>query len=212
MTNLRILYLASSNRGKLLEFRQAAAPCGFEVRVLPGMDRIPPCVEDGTTFEENARKKALYYSGTTRAMVFADDSGISVEALGGAPGIRSARFAGPNATDTENNARLLRELAQHPGARRSACYVCWIALAARQQILGVFEGEVAGAIVDTPKGLGGFGYDPYFYYPPLGKTFAELTSDEKFQVSHRGHAFRKLLSFLASQNTAPGFPAASPTS
>ncbi len=201
------LYLASSNLGKRREFHLAAAPWGYEVRILPGFDRIPPCIEDGTTFEENARKKALYYSASTSAMVFADDSGIRVDALGGDPGVLSARFAGPHATDAENNMRLLHELARRPGASRSAQYVCVIALAARRQLLGVFEGMVAGVIMDLPRGSGGFGYDPYFYYPPAGKTFAELTPDEKFEVSHRGVAFRKLLNFLALQNAAPRSPA-----
>ncbi len=203
MSSPRLLYLASSNKGKLREFRQAASACGIELQVVPGFDRLPPCQEDQSTFQGNARKKASYYSSLTTGLVFADDSGISVEALGGQPGIHSARFAGPDATDAQNDAKLLEELARCPGASRSAQYVCCIALAAQQQILGVFEGTVCGVIVDTPKGSNGFGYDPYFFYPPLGKTFAELTPEEKFAVSHRGNAFRKLLEFLTASQLRP---------
>ena len=197
MANQKLLYLPSSNKGKLQEYRGAAAACDIEIQVLPGFDRFPPCEEDGATFEENARKKAVYYSQFATGVVFADDSGISVEALGGAPGVISARFAGPDATEADNNAKLLRELARYPGDSRSAQYICWIALAQSQRVLGMFGGSASGFIEDCPRGSGGFGYDPYFFYPPLGKTFAELTPDEKFQVSHRGKAFRKLLDFLA---------------
>jgi len=140
--------------------------------------------------------------------VFADDSGISVEALGGAPGVRSARFAAPDADDTQNNLKLLEELRRveaaselsgqlrTPAPSRAAHYICVIALAQRGLILNTVEGRADGLIVDEPRGAGGFGYDPYFFYPPLGKTFAELTPQEKFAVSHRGAAFRRLLDFL----------------
>ena len=236
------LFLASSNPGKLREFSGAAAARGIVVKPLPGMESLPHCVEDGRTFEENARKKALHYSAYVSGPVFADDSGISVDALRGAPGVLSARFAGPNATDVENNRKLLEELrsseaaaggltqsealrfggflapenrgaslsaslenrpnpprAEEQYSRRAAHYVCVIALAQGGQILCITEGRADGVILDEPRGTGGFGYDPYFFYAPLGKTFAELTPEEKFAVSHRGEAFRKLLDFLSQE-------------
>jgi XTP/dITP diphosphohydrolase len=196
MNHSRLLYLASKNPGKLREFSQAARAIGIDVQQLPGIDEIIPCIEDGVTFEENARKKALHYSATTKEMVFADDSGIIVDALGGAPGVRSARFAGPAASDVENNGKLIQDIARLPGVERTARYVCFIALAQEQKILTAVEGRIEGLIVDQPRGMGGFGYDPFFFFPALGKTFAELTPEEKFGVSHRGRAFRKLLSFL----------------
>ena len=209
------LYLASANPGKLREFRAAALDRGILVEPLPRIESLPGCLEDGATFEENARKKALHYSAYVSGKVFADDSGICVDALGGAPGVFSARFAGPGATDDENNRKLLEELrradeesrlaetmiegrseAGYQPLRRTAHYVCVIALAQSGRVLCVTEGRADGLILDKPRGTGGFGYDPYFYYPPLGRTFAELKPDEKFAVSHRGQAFRKLLDLV----------------
>jgi XTP/dITP diphosphohydrolase len=217
------LYLASSNPAKLREFSQAASARGITVKALPGMESLPACIEDGRTFEENARKKALHYSAYVSGPVFADDSGICVDALGGAPGVCSARFAGPHATDEENNRKLLEELrpletiqdsspanlqprledrgmalrlANQP-SRRAAHYTCVIALAQGGRIRCVTEGRADGVILDQPRGTGGFGYDPYFFYASLGKTFAELTPEGKFAVSHRGEAFRKLLDYLS---------------
>jgi len=194
----QLLYLASANPGKLREFRDAAVESGFDVRTLPQFHAISPCVEDGATFEANATKKALHYSARTAEMVFADDSGICVDVLGGAPGIFSARFAGPDATDNENNCKLLEELRsiQPPPSSVAAHYVCVIALAQCGQIRMVVEGRADGIIISPPRGSGGFGYDPYFFFPPLGKTFAELTLEEKFRVSHRGAAFRALVKSL----------------
>ena len=229
------LYLASSNPGKLREFSTAAATRGILVESLPQFESLPACIEDGTTFEENARKKAVHYSGYAAGPVFADDSGISVDTLGGAPGIFSARFAGPDASDDENNRKLLAELhradeelrragilieggesfqaplegrgvvpvPEYQPIRRSAHYVCVIALAQGGRILCVTEGRADGFILDEPRGTGGFGYDPYFFYPPLGKTFAELKAEEKFEVSHRGKAFRQLLDQLLEPTTLP---------
>ena len=196
-----LLYLASSNPGKLREFREAAKLSGFQVEPVPGIQTLPSVIEDGRTFHENASKKAVHYSRSVDGLVFADDSGVCVDALGGAPGVFSARFAGEGASDKDNNRKLLEELrrveaAGNASPGRRAHYVCVLALARRGEILTRVEGRAAGLILDDPRGSGGFGYDPYFYYPPLGKTFAELTPDEKFQVSHRGEAFRKLLGEL----------------
>jgi XTP/dITP diphosphohydrolase len=208
------LYLASSNPGKLREFRAAAAARCIAVEALPRFDELAGCVEDGATFEENACKKALHYSRNFQGLVFADDSGISVDALGGAPGVHSARFAGPDATDEQNNELLLAELRRveaewrtqagatarpHTLFNRAAHYDCVIALAQGGQVLAVVEGRVEGTIIDEPHGTGGFGYDPYFFFPPHGKTFAEITPEEKFAVSHRGRAFRKLLDYLCNR-------------
>ncbi len=190
-----VLYLASANPGKWREFRQAAASCGIALELLPHLREWPPCVEDGETFEANARRKALHYSAWTDGWVLADDSGLCVEALGGAPGVHSARYAGPGASDAANNAKLMAELRHVPPPRR-AHYACVLAVAERGRIRFVTEGRADGFILDAPRGSNGFGYDPYFFYPPLGQTFAELGAREKFEVSHRGIAFRKLLEKL----------------
>jgi XTP/dITP diphosphohydrolase len=191
-----LLYLASANPGKLREFREAAHDCGITVEVVPAIANLPACVEDGATFEANARKKALHYSVQCEGLVFADDSGLCVEALGGAPGAHSARFAGLQADDAANNGRLIAELRRFPFPERTAHYVCVIALAAGARLLTVTEGRVAGIILEAPRGSGGFGYDPLFLYPPLGRSFAELTLRQKFNVSHRGAAFRSLVGYL----------------
>jgi len=201
------LWLASSSNGKLREFAEAARSRGIDVEALPEIERLEPCVEDGLTFEANARKKAEYYSRHSDGLVFADDSGIAVDALGGAPGVFSARYSGPGATDDANNARLIAELnrallpdvigpVEAPSSRAGAHYVCVIALARQGEVLTVIEGRADGIIIAPPRGTGGFGYDPYFFFPPLGSTFAELTPKAKFAVSHRGEAFRKLLDYL----------------
>jgi XTP/dITP diphosphohydrolase len=207
LTTLK-LYLASANPGKLREFCAAAAARGIALEAVPGIESLPLCLEDGPTFEANARKKALHYSAYVNGLVFADDSGICVDALGGAPGILSARFAGAGADDAANNQKLRAELRLVEASKGTACptltgrtarYVCVIALAERGQIVTVVEGRVDGFILDAPRGCGGFGYDPFFFYPPQGKTFAELSPEEKSAVSHRGEAFRKLLDFLTQQ-------------
>lgn len=197
---MQTVYLASTNPGKLREFRLAAESRGIEVELLPGIENLAVCIEDGNTFEENARKKAVYYSQWTDFPVFADDSGLCVDALSSGPGVYSARYAGPEADDEANNQKLLSDLAAVPASKRSAHYECVIALARRGKILAVVEGKAEGLIQNEPKGTGGFGYDPYFFYPPLNRTFAELSVKEKFAVSHRGEAFRKLLDYLQPQS------------
>ncbi|HLY61649.1 MAG TPA: non-canonical purine NTP pyrophosphatase [Terriglobia bacterium] len=202
------LYIASTSPGKVKEFRESALSYSVIVKPVPGIRGLPACVEDGETFEANARKKALHYSRFVSGLLMADDSGICVDALEGAPGVHSARFAGPSADDDENNRLLLRRLRKvrpaganqmvgHGTIKRSAHYICVIALAERGRILTTTKGRSNGLIMETPRGSGGFGYDPLFYYPPLGKSFAELTPETKFGVSHRGMAFRKLLAYLS---------------
>lgn len=187
------LYCATTNPGKLREFRMAASG-SVAIEPLPGLNEILPCEESGTTFEENAIQKAIYYSCHARDYLFAEDSGLQVNALGGAPGVYSARFAGPLATDEQNNALLLEKLAASED--RSAGYVCVIALARDGQILRTFRGEVRGSIVENARGSGGFGYDPLFYFPPFAGTFAEVSPERKQTVSHRGHALEAMLAWV----------------
>lgn len=184
------LYCATTNPGKLREFRQAYAA----IEPVPGMGRIAPPAEDGVTFEANAALKAVYYSRHVEGPVFADDSGLEVEALGGEPGVRSARYAGEGAGDEANNRLLLARLAGV--ADRRARFVCAIALARGGALAATVRGEVEGVLLEAPRGANGFGYDPLFYYPPFGCTFAELDTGRKWQVSHRGKALRALLDRL----------------
>jgi XTP/dITP diphosphohydrolase len=189
------LYGATGNPGKWREFRLAAQHRpDVHIELLPDFGRIPPCAENGLTFEENAALKARHYGAHAPGLLFADDSGLEVAALGGAPGVWSARFAGPNATDDENNLLLLEKLR---GIReRSARFVCAIALVEGQRLGGMFHGAVQGVIVYEPRGSSGFGYDPLFYYPPFGCTFGEVTAEQKLAVSHRGQALRAMLESL----------------
>jgi XTP/dITP diphosphohydrolase len=167
---------------------------GIEIEPIPGLDRIPPCEETGATFEENAIQKALHYSSHCAGYVFAEDSGLEVDALGGAPGVHSARFAGRGATDEQNNALLLDKL--RASDDRRARFVCTIALTQDSKILRTFRGEVEGRILDAPRGSGGFGYDPLFYFELFGCTFAEMPREQKQTVSHRGRALRAVLNYL----------------
>ncbi len=186
-----ILYCATTNRGKLREFRASGLP----IEPLPNLGDISVPDETGETFEENAIQKALYYGAFTAEYLIAEDSGIAVEALGGAPGIYSARFAGPGATDESNNLLLLEKL--RGVENRKARYVCAIALVASGQALVTFRGEVEGWIVDESCGSNGFGYDPLFFYPPFNRTFGEVDPELKRRVSHRAVALAKLAKWLA---------------
>jgi XTP/dITP diphosphohydrolase len=194
------LFLASSNPGKLREFRTLAETVDVSVRVgielLPNFNSLPSFEENEPTFAENALGKALHYSQLHDGLVFADDSGLVVPALGGEPGVHSARYAGPNATSAQRIAKLLTELAQVRGPERGAHFVCAIAIADRGKALGIVTSRVDGEILQTTRGEGGFGYDPVFYFPPLKKTFAELSAEEKNLHSHRGKAFLRLLAAL----------------
>jgi XTP/dITP diphosphohydrolase len=186
-----IVYCATTNPGKLREFRMAAPD--FDVRPIVA----DPPEETGATFEDNAILKALHYSIPARkggVLLFADDSGLEVDALGGAPGVHSARFAGPGATDEANNALLLDRL--RGVQNRTARFVCVIALARDGELIRTFRGSVEGRIIDTPRGPNGFGYDPLFYCPPFGCTFGEAKLDDKMRVSHRGQALDAMFTFL----------------
>jgi XTP/dITP diphosphohydrolase len=195
------LFLASSNPGKLGEFRALAVDVPTvlaEIELIPGFDSLPSFEEDAPTFAENAAGKALHYSRLGEGLVFADDSGLVVPALGGAPGVRSARYAGANATDAERISKLIGELRGRKGAERAAYFLCAIALAERGRAIAVVTARVDGEILESPRGTGGFGYDPVFYFPVLKKTFAELSREEKNQISHRGKTFRKLLTSMGT--------------
>jgi XTP/dITP diphosphohydrolase len=189
------LYCATGNSGKLREFRLAAGLAPVEIELVPGFREIPPCIENGATFEENAIIKARHYGVHVNGLLFADDSGLEVDALGGAPGVYSARFSGPRATDESNNRLLLEKLRGVDD--RTARFVCAIALVQGDQLRGIYRGTVEGRIIDEARGPNGFGYDPLFYYPPFGCTFGQAGDDEKFTVSHRGQALRQMLQALA---------------
>ncbi len=170
---------------------------GTALELLPGFESLPGFEEDAPTFAENAAGKALHYSRFCDGLVFADDSGLVVPALGGAPGVLSARYAGPGASSAERNAKLLRELSGIRGRERAAYFVCAITLAERGRAKAIVTARVDGEILKTPRGDRGFGYDPVFYVSELGKGFAEISTDEKNEHSHRGRAFRKLLAFFS---------------
>jgi XTP/dITP diphosphohydrolase len=222
MSSLRVL-VATSNAGKLRDFAGAAAPYGIAIATIPNFSSLPEVIEDGTTFEENARKKAESYSlAVPGELVLADDSGLEIDALGGAPGVRSARYAADelasgddndnehgnerpdepdavernsNSNDEANNGRVLRELANVAAEKRTARFVCVLAVARDGQTIHTFRGTAEGLILDAPRGNNGFGYDPLFYFRQIGKTFADLSTVKKAHYSHRGAAFRAFLSW-----------------
>lgn len=194
------LYLASGNPGKLREFNVLAAGHALELELLPRFASVPEFEEKAPTFAENAAGKAIYYSHLGDGLVFADDSGLVVPALDGAPGVQSARYAGQGASSEQRNAKLLAALSGKTGAERAAYFVCVIAAARAGRCVMVISEKVDGKIVDAPRGSAGFGYDPVFFFPPLGKAFAELTADEKNQHSHRGKAFRRLMELLEQES------------
>jgi XTP/dITP diphosphohydrolase len=211
---MRKILIATSNLGKLRDFAGAAVQHGIEIAGLPDFASLPAVVEDGLTFEANARKKAEAYSRYAAGeIVVADDSGLEIDALNGAPGVHSARYAAPdlqnkepheadaNTDDDANNARVLRELKGVPSSQRTGRFVCVLAAARDGRTLKTFRGEAEGIILEAPRGTNGFGYDPLFYFPQIKKTFAELSAQEKSKYSHRGAAFRK---FLEWHNPAEG--------
>jgi XTP/dITP diphosphohydrolase len=192
----RFLVLASNNAGKLAEFSQLLAPLGFSIKPQRELN-IPEADEPFVTFLENALTKARHASRLSALPALADDSGICVPAIGGAPGVQSARYAGEPRSDAANNAKLIRDIAAH--ADKSAYYYCVLVMVRHvddpQPIIA--DGVWHGRLIDQPRGQGGFGYDPHFLLPELGKTAAELTADQKNQLSHRGQALRALLSKLS---------------
>jgi len=197
------IYLATFNPGKIREFREAAQALTVELEPLPGMATLPPAIENGVTFEENARIKAEYYSRFAPGeLVLAEDSGLAVEALNGAPGVYSARYAAvlqsglasdQNSDDQANNSALIAQLGRLGGTPQPGKYVCVIAVARGGATLATFTGEAAGELRTVPQGTQGFGYDPLFYFPALGQTFAELSLEQKREHSHRGKASRRFL-------------------
>jgi len=202
--------VATSNPGKIRDLIGAAAAHDIEIATLPGFASLATVIEDGLTFEANARKKAEHYSHFSEGeLVIADDSGLEVDALQRAPGVRSARYAADehspdeesgNSDDEANNNRLLRELHDVPDEFRTGRFVCVIAVARNGHTLGTFHGKAEGIILHARRGAGGFGYDPLFFFPQIGKTFAELTAEEKAQYSHRGAAFRQFLEWADHQS------------
>jgi XTP/dITP diphosphohydrolase len=203
---MRRILIATSNAGKLRDFAGAALRHGVEIAGIPNFPSLPAVIEDGLTFEANAGKKAEAYSRYVPGeLVVADDSGLEIDALNGAPGVHSARYAAPdlldkqpheaeaNTDDEANNARVLRELRGVAPPERAGRFVCVLAVARDGKTLATFRGAAEGIILEAPRGANGFGYDPLFYFPQIQKTFAELSAEEKSTYSHRGTAFRKFL-------------------
>ena len=197
------LFLASSNPGKLQEYRtlaeaNALTSLRVDLALVPAFASLPAFEEKAPTFAENAAGKALHYSRIEEGLIFADDSGLVVPALGGAPGVVSARYAGADATNSQRIDKLLKEMRDLAGEKRAAHFICAIALARQGRALAVVTDRVDGEILPETRGTGGFGYDPVFYFPASEKTFAELSAEEKNLHSHRGKAFRKLFVALSS--------------
>ncbi|UCF95627.1 MAG: XTP/dITP diphosphatase [Desulfobacterales bacterium] len=190
MSNLPTLIIATRNPGKTAEIRDLLAEFPVHIKNLADLGPTPPVEENGDSFDENAYKKARFVARILGLPALADDSGLVVEALGGAPGVFSARYAGENATDAQRCAKLLQEMQGQ--SNRRAAFECVISIAVPSGPALTYEGRCEGLLTEIPKGCNGFGYDPIFYYPPLQKTFAELTRMEKSRVSHRGRALREL--------------------
>ncbi len=190
------LVVASSNSGKLREYQALATGHAIELQLFPDFNSLPAFEEIHPTFAENAAGKALHYSRHSVLPVIADDSGLVAPALGGAPGPKSARYAGAGASDADRVNKLLEELLGKSGNARRARFVCVQALAQAGNVIAVISDFVEGTLLDAPRGSGGFGCDPLFLYQPLGKTFAEIPGEEKNKCSHRGKSFRKLMAFL----------------
>jgi XTP/dITP diphosphohydrolase len=196
------LLIATTNPGKVREVREILAGTAVEVCSLAELPPVPEAVEDGATFAQNARIKALHYAGLAPGWVLADDSGLEVDALDGAPGVHSARYAGPEADAAQNNAKLVAALAGVPAERRTARFRCHLVLAQGNEVLEEADGSVEGIIVDEPAGTNGFGYDPHFFLPDRGVTVAQLPPEEKNRISHRGRALEALLPRLMRRVTA----------
>ena len=185
-----LLVLATTNQNKAREFRQFVSDFPIEVKSLSDFGPLPGVIEDGDTFDANAYKKAHHYAKVLGIPAIADDSGLAVEALSGAPGVRSARYAGDNATDQDNCHKLLAEMKGE--SNRKAAFVCVLSIAVPSGPALTYEASCEGTLLDAPRGSNGFGYDPLFYYEPLDKTFAEISMEEKNKVSHRGKVLTEL--------------------
>ena len=196
------ILLASQNRGKLAEMRQLLSGLPFHVVCPSDLSILEAPEETGTTFVENARLKARHYSRLSGRLAVADDSGISVDALGGGPGLYSSRFGGEGATDEDRNRLLLEKLAGVPDDERTARFICAVSVARGDELLFEAEERVEGRIAHAPRGPNGFGYDPIFFYPPFGQTFGEVPGAQKDTVSHRGKAFARLREFLAGVSSS----------
>jgi XTP/dITP diphosphohydrolase len=196
------LLVATTNPDKLREIRAILGHLPVEILTLKDLGPVPEPEETGTTFTENARLKARYYDRHLegregeRPYTVAEDSGLVIDALEGAPGVQSARFLRPDASYPERFAEIDRRLATVPAAKRRARFVCALTVVRNGQIVFETTGSVEGEVAESPKGTGGFGYDPIFYYPPYGRTLGEVTDDEKRRVAHRGEAFRRLAMWL----------------
>jgi XTP/dITP diphosphohydrolase len=198
------LLIATTNPDKLREIRELLAGVPVQLMHLSDLPPLAEPEETGETFEENARLKARYYAAHAPWMTVAEDSGLVIDALDGEPGVRSARFVRPDASYPERFAEIERRLAAHPGRPRTARFVCALAVVQADQLVFETRGVVEGEIVREARGAAGFGYDPIFYYPPYGKTLAEVTAPQKLAVAHRGHAFRALAAWLARGAGWPG--------
>lgn len=190
MADLMTLVIATRNAGKTVEIRELLADFPVQIKSLEDFGPIPAVEENGHTFDDNAYKKASFAARVLGLPALADDSGLMVEALGGAPGVYSARYAGENATDEQRYRKLLAEMKGK--TNRKAAFECVLSIAVPAGPALTYEGRCDGEIAEEPAGRNGFGYDPIFYYPPLGKTFGQLTRDEKSHISHRGKALREL--------------------
>ncbi len=194
--NRRVLVVATRNPGKLREIQRILQDLPLEVRSIQAYPHLEPVAEDAPTYEGNAVRKAVAAARATGEVALADDSGLEIDALGGWPGVHSARFLGEEATDADRNTEVLRRLEGVPLERRTARYRAVIAVALPDGRVETFEGTCEGLIALEPRGGGGFGYDPIFYLPELGRTVAELAPEEKDRLSHRGKALAQARAFL----------------
>jgi len=192
MRNSIILVIATRNKGKTQEIKDLLKDFPVDIKNLGDFGPIPELEEDGDTFDENAYKKASFAARILGQPALADDSGLVVEALGGGPGIHSARYAGENATDEQRYLKLLEEMKGK--SNRRAAFECVISIAVPTGVALTYEARCEGLISQKPEGSNGFGYDPVFFYPPYNKTFAQITREEKNRISHRGKALAELKS------------------
>ena len=186
------ILIATTNKNKLREVQEILAGLSLCVATLDDHPPMPKPIEDADSFDGNARLKALHYARLTQCWTLADDSGLEVDALDGAPGVYSSRYAGANCSDAANNAKLLGRLASVPPDKRTACFRCLVALANPSEVVATASGVVAGRIIDEARGENGFGYDPHFFVPVYGMTTAEMKPELKNRISHRGQAFRAI--------------------